>query len=84
MGGEPAGTEAAFSHVSSQTPADGRTFATYAGVLDQQRRRLPPGSSLFVGNGDDLSDQLEVPAVFGVDRGYGLTPTGVGKVQAGG
>jgi hypothetical protein len=46
-------------------PADGRTFATYAGVLDQQRRRLPPGSSLFVGNGDDLSDQLEVPAVFG-------------------
>jgi 2',3'-cyclic-nucleotide 2'-phosphodiesterase (5'-nucleotidase family) len=46
-------------------PADGRTFANYAGVLDQQRRRLEPGSSLFVGNGDDLSDQLEVPAVFG-------------------
>ena len=46
-------------------PADGRTFANYAGVLDQQRRRLKPGSSLFVGNGDDLSDQLEVPAVFG-------------------
>jgi 2',3'-cyclic-nucleotide 2'-phosphodiesterase (5'-nucleotidase family) len=46
-------------------PADGRTFANYAGVLDQQRRRLEPGSSLFVGNGDDLSDQLEVPVVFG-------------------
>jgi 2',3'-cyclic-nucleotide 2'-phosphodiesterase (5'-nucleotidase family) len=46
-------------------PADGRTFANYAGVLDQQRRRLEPGSSLFVGNGDDLSDQLELPAVFG-------------------
>jgi len=46
-------------------PADGRTFANYAGVLDQQRRRLEPGSSLFVGNGDDLSDQLEVPAVLG-------------------
>ncbi|MDT0167727.1 anti-sigma factor [Pseudarthrobacter sp. BRE9] len=26
VGGEPAGTEAAFSHVSSQTPADGRTL----------------------------------------------------------
>jgi 2',3'-cyclic-nucleotide 2'-phosphodiesterase (5'-nucleotidase family) len=46
-------------------PADGRTFANYAGVMDQQRRRLEPGSSLFVGNGDDLSDKLEVPAVFG-------------------
>jgi 2',3'-cyclic-nucleotide 2'-phosphodiesterase/3'-nucleotidase len=46
-------------------PADGRTFANYAGVLDQQRRRLKPGSSLFVGNGDDLSDQLEIPVVFG-------------------
>jgi 5'-nucleotidase / UDP-sugar diphosphatase len=46
-------------------PADGRTFANYAGVMDQQRRRLKPGSSLFVGNGDDLSDQLAVPAVFG-------------------
>ena len=46
-------------------PADGRTFATYAGVLDQQRRRLKSGSSLFVGNGDDLSDDLEVPEVFG-------------------
>src|SRR5215211_2700155 len=46
-------------------PADGRTFANYAGVMDQQRRRLKPGSSLFVGNGDDLSDQLEVPAVLG-------------------
>jgi 2',3'-cyclic-nucleotide 2'-phosphodiesterase (5'-nucleotidase family) len=46
-------------------PADGRTFANYAGVLDQQRRRLEPGSSLFVGNGDDLSNELEVPAVFG-------------------
>jgi 2',3'-cyclic-nucleotide 2'-phosphodiesterase (5'-nucleotidase family) len=45
--------------------ADGRTFANYAGVLDQQRRRLAPGASLFVGNGDDLSDNLEVPAVFG-------------------
>jgi 2',3'-cyclic-nucleotide 2'-phosphodiesterase (5'-nucleotidase family) len=46
-------------------PADGRTFANYAGVMDQQRRRLKPGSSLFVGNGDDLSDVLEVAAVFG-------------------
>jgi 2',3'-cyclic-nucleotide 2'-phosphodiesterase/3'-nucleotidase len=46
-------------------PADGRTFANYAGVLDQQRRRLAPGSSLFVGNGDDLSDQLEIPAILG-------------------
>jgi len=46
-------------------PADGRTFANYAGVMDQQRRRLPPKSSLFVGNGDDLSDQLELPAVLG-------------------
>jgi len=46
-------------------PADGRTFANYAGVMDQQRRRLQPKSSLFVGNGDDLSDELEVPAVLG-------------------
>jgi 2',3'-cyclic-nucleotide 2'-phosphodiesterase (5'-nucleotidase family) len=46
-------------------PADGRTFANYAGVLDQQRRRLKAGSSLFVGNGDDLSDQLEIPKVLG-------------------
>jgi 2',3'-cyclic-nucleotide 2'-phosphodiesterase/3'-nucleotidase len=46
-------------------PADGRTFATYAGVLDQQRRRLKPGSSLLVGNGDDLSDELEIPAILG-------------------
>ena len=46
-------------------PADGRTFANYVGVMDQQRRRLKPGSSLFLGNGDDLSDELEVPAVFG-------------------
>ncbi len=46
-------------------PADGRTFANYVGVMDQQRRRLKPGSSLFVGNGDDLGDELEVPAVFG-------------------
>jgi 2',3'-cyclic-nucleotide 2'-phosphodiesterase (5'-nucleotidase family) len=53
-------------------PADGRTFANYAGVLDQERRRIKPGSSLFVGNGDDLSDQLEVPAVFG----GGTVPTG--------
>jgi 2',3'-cyclic-nucleotide 2'-phosphodiesterase (5'-nucleotidase family) len=45
--------------------ADGRSFANYAGVMDQQRRRLAPGSSLLVGNGDDLSDQLEIPAVFG-------------------
>jgi 5'-nucleotidase/UDP-sugar diphosphatase len=46
-------------------PADGRTFANYAGVLDQQRRRLKAGSSLFVGNGDDLSDELEIPKVLG-------------------
>jgi 2',3'-cyclic-nucleotide 2'-phosphodiesterase (5'-nucleotidase family) len=46
-------------------PADGRTFAHYAGLLEQQRRRLQAGSSLFVGNGDDLSDELPVPAVFG-------------------
>jgi 2',3'-cyclic-nucleotide 2'-phosphodiesterase (5'-nucleotidase family) len=46
-------------------PADGRTFANYAGVLDQQRRRLEPGSSLLVGNGDDLSDELEIPAILG-------------------
>jgi 2',3'-cyclic-nucleotide 2'-phosphodiesterase (5'-nucleotidase family) len=46
-------------------PADGRTFANYAGILDQQRRRLEPGSSLFVGNGDDLSDELEIPAILG-------------------
>jgi 2',3'-cyclic-nucleotide 2'-phosphodiesterase (5'-nucleotidase family) len=46
-------------------PADGRTFANYVGVMDQQRRRLEPGSSLFLGNGDDLGDELEVPAVFG-------------------
>jgi 2',3'-cyclic-nucleotide 2'-phosphodiesterase (5'-nucleotidase family) len=46
-------------------PADGRTFANYAGVLDQQRRRLAPGASLFVGNGDDLSDELEIPQVLG-------------------
>jgi 2',3'-cyclic-nucleotide 2'-phosphodiesterase (5'-nucleotidase family) len=46
-------------------PADGRTFANYAGVLDQQRKRLAPGASLFVGNGDDLSDELEVPAILG-------------------
>ena len=46
-------------------PTDGRTFAHYAGVLDQQRRRLQPGSSLFVGNGDDLSDELTIPAVYG-------------------
>jgi 2',3'-cyclic-nucleotide 2'-phosphodiesterase (5'-nucleotidase family) len=46
-------------------PADGRTFANYAGVLDQQRRRVEPGSSLFVGNGDDLSDELEIPAILG-------------------
>ena len=46
-------------------PADGRTFAHFAGLLDQQRRRLPSGSSLFVGNGDDLSPELAIPAVFG-------------------
>jgi 2',3'-cyclic-nucleotide 2'-phosphodiesterase (5'-nucleotidase family) len=46
-------------------PADGRTFANYVGVMDQQRRRLAPGASLFVGNGDDLGDQLERPAVYG-------------------
>jgi 2',3'-cyclic-nucleotide 2'-phosphodiesterase (5'-nucleotidase family) len=46
-------------------PADGRSFANYAGVLDQQRRRLAPGASVFVGNGDDLSDELEIPQVLG-------------------
>jgi len=46
-------------------PADGRTFANYVGVMDQQRRRLAPGASLFVGNGDDLGDELELPAVYG-------------------
>jgi 2',3'-cyclic-nucleotide 2'-phosphodiesterase (5'-nucleotidase family) len=46
-------------------PADGRTFANYAGVLDQQRKRLAPGASLFLGNGDDLSDELELPAILG-------------------
>jgi 2',3'-cyclic-nucleotide 2'-phosphodiesterase (5'-nucleotidase family) len=53
-------------------PADGRTFANYVGALDQQRRRLQPGSSLFVGNGDDLSDDLEFPAI----RGGGTVHTG--------
>jgi 2',3'-cyclic-nucleotide 2'-phosphodiesterase (5'-nucleotidase family) len=46
-------------------PADGRTFANYVGVKDQQRRRRKPGSSLFLGNGDDLANQLEIPQVFG-------------------
>jgi 2',3'-cyclic-nucleotide 2'-phosphodiesterase (5'-nucleotidase family) len=46
-------------------PADGRTFANYVGVMDQQRRRLAPGASLFLGNGDDLGDELELPAVYG-------------------
>jgi 2',3'-cyclic-nucleotide 2'-phosphodiesterase (5'-nucleotidase family) len=45
-------------------PADGRTFANYVGVMDQQRRRLAPGASLFLGNGDDLGDELELPAVY--------------------
>jgi 5'-nucleotidase/UDP-sugar diphosphatase len=54
-----------YQSTAGPVPADGRTFANYAGVMDQQRRRLKPGSSLFVGNGDDLSDELEVPAVFG-------------------
>jgi 2',3'-cyclic-nucleotide 2'-phosphodiesterase (5'-nucleotidase family) len=47
------------------SPADGRTFANYVGVMDEQRRRLEAGSSLFLGNGDDLSDELELPRVFG-------------------
>jgi hypothetical protein len=55
--------------------ADGRTFAHYAGLLDRQRRRLQAGSSLFVGNGDDLSDKLGVPAVFG---GGAAVQTGAG------
>jgi 2',3'-cyclic-nucleotide 2'-phosphodiesterase (5'-nucleotidase family) len=46
-------------------PADGRTFANYVGVIDQQRQRLKAGSTLFVGNGDDLSDELEIPQVYG-------------------
>jgi hypothetical protein len=49
----------------SGAPADGRTFAHYMGLLDQQRRRLDGGASLFVGNGDDLSDELPVPEVLG-------------------
>jgi 2',3'-cyclic-nucleotide 2'-phosphodiesterase (5'-nucleotidase family) len=49
----------------SGTPADGRTFAHYMGLLDQQRRRLDAGTSLFVGNGDDLNDELPVPEVLG-------------------
>jgi len=46
-------------HQSAAGPVltDGRTFAHYAGLLNQQRRRLQAGSSLFVGNGDDLSDE---------------------------
>jgi 2',3'-cyclic-nucleotide 2'-phosphodiesterase (5'-nucleotidase family) len=51
--------------MAGPVPADGRTFANYAGVLDQQRRRLAPGASLFLGNGDDLSDDLEIPKVLG-------------------
>jgi len=47
------------------TAADGRTFAHYMGLLDQQRRHLDAAASLFVGNGDDLSDELPVPAVLG-------------------
>jgi 2',3'-cyclic-nucleotide 2'-phosphodiesterase/3'-nucleotidase len=46
-------------------PADGRTFANYVGVMDQQRKRLKTGSTLFVGNGDDLSQELEIPQVYG-------------------
>jgi 2',3'-cyclic-nucleotide 2'-phosphodiesterase (5'-nucleotidase family) len=48
-----------------EPPADGRTFAHYMGILDRQRRRLKAGASLVVGNGDDLSDELPVPAVLG-------------------
>src|SRR5262245_9611203 len=51
--------------IDSSHHADGRTFAHYAGLLDQQRRRLPAGASLFVGNGDDLSKELAIPAIFG-------------------
>jgi 2',3'-cyclic-nucleotide 2'-phosphodiesterase/3'-nucleotidase len=51
--------------LSGPVPADGRTFANYVGVMDQQRRRLAPGASLFLGNGDDLGDELELPAVYG-------------------
>ena len=46
-------------------PADGRTFAHYMGLLDQQRRRLKAGASLVVGNGDDLADELPVPEILG-------------------
>jgi 2',3'-cyclic-nucleotide 2'-phosphodiesterase (5'-nucleotidase family) len=46
-------------------PADGRTFAHYMGLVDQQRRRPNAGASLVVGNGDDLNDELPVPAVLG-------------------
>jgi 2',3'-cyclic-nucleotide 2'-phosphodiesterase (5'-nucleotidase family) len=46
-------------------PSDGRTFAHYMGLLDRQRRRLKTRASLVVGNGDDLNDELPVPAVLG-------------------
>jgi 2',3'-cyclic-nucleotide 2'-phosphodiesterase (5'-nucleotidase family) len=46
-------------------PADGRTFAHYMGLVDQQRRRLKARASLVVGNGDDLNDELPVPEVLG-------------------
>jgi 2',3'-cyclic-nucleotide 2'-phosphodiesterase (5'-nucleotidase family) len=49
----------------SGAPADGRTFAHYMRLLDQQRRRLKAGASLVLGNGDDLSDELPVPPVLG-------------------
>jgi 2',3'-cyclic-nucleotide 2'-phosphodiesterase (5'-nucleotidase family) len=49
----------------SGAAADGRTFAHFMGLLNQQRRRLEAGASLVLGNGDDLSDELPVPAVLG-------------------
>jgi 2',3'-cyclic-nucleotide 2'-phosphodiesterase/3'-nucleotidase len=49
----------------SGAAADGRTFAHFMGLLDQQRQSLEAGASLILGNGDDLSDELPVPAVLG-------------------
>jgi 2',3'-cyclic-nucleotide 2'-phosphodiesterase (5'-nucleotidase family) len=58
--GMPLGRE-----LPSGAPADGRTFAHYMGLVDQQRRRLKAGASLVLGNGDDLNDDLSVPEVLG-------------------
>jgi 2',3'-cyclic-nucleotide 2'-phosphodiesterase (5'-nucleotidase family) len=54
-----------FQSTAGVVRAQGRTFAHQVGLLDAQRRRLPAGHSLFVGNGDDLTDELLVPEVLG-------------------